>query len=270
MTTREPAVDGADQAGDPWTAERPQSAGSSQAESRASDVASEAQGQPRRVADETGTQASRVVDEAQRQVRDVAGEAKRQARDLAGETRDQVTQQASEQQRRVASHVRDLADGLSRMAEQAPAEAGLASDLARMVSERLRTVGQHLENRQPTDLLEEVRSFARARPGAFLAGALVGGFVTGRLVRGATSRTPARPSEQPASASEAFPAGSGGRYYASAADPSGGSVAGEEWNGRVPSSAEPLPVATGGGADAPPSEVYTPDRGARRGEGTGR
>ncbi|WP_018505827.1 hypothetical protein [Parafrankia discariae] len=222
------------------------------------------------MADETGTQASRVVDEAQRQVRDVAGEAKRQARDLAGETRDQVTQQASEQQQRIASHVRDLADGLSRMADQAPAEAGLAGDLARMVSERLRTVGQHLENRQPADLVEDVRSFARARPGVFLTGALLGGFVTGRLVRGATSRTPARPSGQPASPPEAFPAASNGRYYSSAADPAGGAVAGEEWNGRVPSSAEPLPVAAGGGADAPPSDVYTPDRGARRGTGTGR
>ncbi|OHV42857.1 hypothetical protein BBK14_31640 [Parafrankia soli] len=224
------------------------------------------------MADETGTQASRVVDETQRQVRDVADEAKRQARDLVGETRDQVTQQASEQQQRVASNVRELADGLSRMAEQAPAEAGLAGDLARMASERLRAVGQHLENRQPADLLEDVRSFARAHPGVFLAGALVGGFVTGRLVRGATSRTPARPSVQPTSPPETFSAATApeGRYYSSAADPAGDAVAGDERNGRVPGSAEPLPVATGAGVDAPPSAVYTPDRGARIGSDTGR
>ncbi|MEX5637847.1 hypothetical protein [Parafrankia sp. FMc2] len=213
------------------------------------------------MADETGTQVSRVVDETQRQVRDVAGEAKRQARDLAGETRDQVTQQASEQQHRVASNVRELADGLSRMAEQAPAEAGLASDLARLASERLRTVGQHLENRQPADLLEDVRSFARERPGVFLAGALLGGFVTGRLVRGATSRAPARPSVQPASPPKTFSA---------AADPAGDAIAGDRRNGRVPDSTELPPVTTGAGADAPPSAVYTPDRGARIGSDTGR
>ncbi|EIV91582.1 hypothetical protein FraQA3DRAFT_1043 [Frankia sp. QA3] len=153
-----------------------------------SQVASEAQGQASQVAGETRAQASQVASQAQRQAAEVAGEAKRQARDLVGETRGQISQQASDQQKRAASSVRQLADGLSRMAEQAPAEAGLAAELAHRAADTLHTVGGHLDSREPGELLDDVRSFARQRPGVFLTAALVGGFVTGRLVKSATAR----------------------------------------------------------------------------------
>jgi hypothetical protein len=41
-----------------------------------------------------------------------------------------------------------------------------------------------LEQREPGDLLDEVRRFARRRPGAFVLGALVAGVVAGRMTRG--------------------------------------------------------------------------------------
>lgn len=62
---------------------------------------------------------------------------------------------------------------------------GLASDLARQASGRARTLGDHLESREPSELLDDVRRFARQRPDTFLLGALAAGVVVGRLARGA-------------------------------------------------------------------------------------
>ncbi len=62
---------------------------------------------------------------------------------------------------------------------------GMASDLARQLSERVQTAADWLESREPRDLLTEVQRFARRRPGTFLAAAGVLGFVGGRATRGA-------------------------------------------------------------------------------------
>ena len=54
-------------------------------------------------------------------------------------------------------------------------------------SERGYAVADYLGNKNPMELVQELRSFASRRPGAFLLGALGAGLLTGRLVRGATA-----------------------------------------------------------------------------------
>ncbi|GMA87937.1 hypothetical protein GCM10025868_31870 [Angustibacter aerolatus] len=79
-------------------------------------------------------------------------------------------------------------------------EQGLASDLARQVADRTHTVAGWLDDREPGDVLDEVRSFARQRPGAFIGIAALAGVVVGRLGRGlkdgppetSTSSTPSQ------------------------------------------------------------------------------
>ena len=78
----------------------------------------ETEPQASQTAAEARQAASGVADEAKRQTADVAEQAKRQTRDLVSQTREQVVQQAAGQQERAASGVHDLADGLSRMADQ--------------------------------------------------------------------------------------------------------------------------------------------------------
>jgi hypothetical protein len=46
-----------------------------------------------------------------------------------------------------------------------------------------------LEQREPGELLDEVRALARRKPGTFLLGALAAGVVAGRLTRGAVDAT---------------------------------------------------------------------------------
>jgi hypothetical protein len=65
---------------------------------------------------------------------------------------------------------------------QGPSQ-GMATDLAQEVSDRVRALGSHLENRDPGQLLDDARDFARRRPGTFLLGALAAGVVAGRMFR---------------------------------------------------------------------------------------
>jgi hypothetical protein len=54
-----------------------------------------------------------------------------------------------------------------------------------MMSDRARQVGARLDGREPQELLDDVRGFARRRPGTFLLGSLAAGVLVGRLLRGA-------------------------------------------------------------------------------------
>jgi hypothetical protein len=126
-----------------------------------------------------GQVASTVADEAKH----VASQARREARDLMDEGLGQLRDQAREGQQKTAKSLRAIADQLDDMAAKAEAP-GVATDVVQEVSERARSVASWLEDREPGDLLSEVRGFARRRPGVFLAGAAVAGVLAGRLTRG--------------------------------------------------------------------------------------
>lgn len=123
-----------------------------------------------------------VADTAKEEAQRVASEATTQARSVVNDALGQVTEQSAAQKDRLASTLRTLGDDLDSMAGQG--SPGLASDLARQVSSHARSLGSHLESREPRDLLDDMRGFARRRPGTFLLGALAAGVVVGRLARG--------------------------------------------------------------------------------------
>lgn len=120
---------------------------------------------------------------AQQEAGNVASEAAAQARHVMNEAMTQVNAQSKEQQDRLAGTLRTFGDDLQSMTTQAAP--GLAADLTRQVSGYARSVGDHLQSREPGELLDDVRRFARQRPGTFLIGALAAGLVVGRLARGA-------------------------------------------------------------------------------------
>jgi hypothetical protein len=142
---------------------------------RAQEAASTAAGEGKHVAGVAKDEAATVASEAASQARSVANGV---LRDVTS----QVGEQSRTQQERLGSTLRGLGDDLEKMAAQA--DTGLAGDLAREVADRARSVSQHLEDREPGELLDDVRRFARQRPGTFLLGALGAGVVAGRLLRG--------------------------------------------------------------------------------------
>jgi ElaB/YqjD/DUF883 family membrane-anchored ribosome-binding protein len=130
-----------------------------------------------------GTQAaSDVASTAQQEATQGAREAKDQVRELWGRTRSDLTDQAATQQTRVAGGLRELSDQLGSMAGAADQD-GMAKGLVEDVARRADEAARWLDQRDPGSLLEEARSFARQRPGAFLAIAAGVGVLAGRLSR---------------------------------------------------------------------------------------
>ena len=125
-----------------------------------------------------------TAETAKQQAGEVVGEARSQAQMLLGEAKDQLTSQGTAQQHKAASGLHTLADELTGMVNGDVSQPGLASDLARQASDRVRALAGQLENRQPSELLDDVRRFARQRPGVFLLSAAAIGFIGGRLTRG--------------------------------------------------------------------------------------
>ena len=128
---------------------------------------------------------SHVAQSATDQAKQVVSETGAQARDLLGEAKGQVRHQAATQQHKAAQQLRAVAGELSEMAAKG-GQSGPATKLAQEAAQRVRGVASWLDRREPGDLLDGVRDFARRHPGQFLAGAAVAGVVAGRLTRGLT------------------------------------------------------------------------------------
>jgi hypothetical protein len=131
-------------------------------------------------------EASRVADVAKEQAKEVAAEVGTQARDLVGELKSQVRDQSISQRDRLSGTLRQFGDDLDEMNRSTPSS-GLASDLASQAAGKVREMSAFLDDHEPGELIEEIRAFARRRPGTFLLGAAIAGVVAGRLTRGAVA-----------------------------------------------------------------------------------
>ena len=155
-----------------------------------------------RAVGQTAAQAgSQVASTAADQAKEVAHETQRQAQDLLKQGQSQLKDQTVAQQQKaaqglssLAGELRSLADGTS---QGAP---GPARDLLQQASGYIEAFADKLQNREPAELLEEVRSLARRSPGMFLLGAAAAGVVAGRLTSGVR-----------AAHSDSSPSGTGGR-----------------------------------------------------------
>lgn len=127
--------------------------------------------------------ATEVAQTAAGHAKDVAAEAQSQARHLVGEARDQLRGHAGDQHRNAVTNLRSLGDELRSMA-RGTEQGGVATELVSQAADRTHGLADWLDEREPEDLLEELRGLARRHPGTFLLGALGAGIVAGRLTRG--------------------------------------------------------------------------------------
>lgn len=123
------------------------------------------------------------------QAKQVASEAGHQAKALLGQAQSELVDHASSQQNRIADQLHALSHELGTMASRSE-EDGLATDLAQQASQQLGSVAHWLQERQPGDLVSEVKDFARRKPGTFLAVAAGIGLVAGRMTRGVKAGAP--------------------------------------------------------------------------------
>jgi hypothetical protein len=124
-----------------------------------------------------------VASVAKEQAATVTSEAKTQAKNLLDQARSELGQQASTQQQRVADGLKSLSQELHSMSQHSD-QPGPAAQLARHGAQATEQVASWFDGRDPGALVDEVRSFARRRPGTFLLLAAGAGLMAGRLTRG--------------------------------------------------------------------------------------
>ena len=167
-----------------------------------------AQEKAQQTASTAADEGKKVAGTAKEEAQNVASEAQFQARSLLDDATTQVSEQSRAQRDRLVGTLHSVSQDLDKMASQADGS-GVAADLVRQVSQRTRSLGDHLDGREPNEILDDVRQFARRRPGTFLLGALAAGVVAGRLARGAkaakdgSTATTTFPPVQPASGVDA-------------------------------------------------------------------
>jgi hypothetical protein len=206
----------------------------------------EAKGVASTAADSGGQLAHTAAEE----MKQVVDGATREGRDLVQEGREQLMTQARDGQQKAARSLHTLADQLRQMSDQT-AEPGVASDVTRQVSERTRSVAQWLEHREPGELLEDVRRFARRRPGVFLAGAAIAGVLVGRVTRGAV----AHQKDETGDGGQSV----GGRPAVGQDQSAATAVGtGETGGAALPAAAVPATPTMPGGYSAPPPDPVLP------------
>ncbi len=147
------------------------------------DVAKEQAAEVADTAKEAGVQVTEAVKE---QAGQVTAEATHQAKQLLSQAQSELSEQAATTQHRLSQGLHALADELSGMARNSEQD-GVATDLARQAADRAHSAAGWLADRFWDSLLDEVRAFARRKPGTYLALALGAGVVARRLTRGLTA-----------------------------------------------------------------------------------
>lgn len=130
---------------------------------------------------EVGAGAKNVAGVAKDEAATVAHETKSAARGLLHDARAQLSDQASNQKQRAADGLKTVGSQLSSMAEGS--ESGVASDLVQNLSRRVDSAATWLSDREPGDIVNDVRRFARRNTALFLTIAAGIGVVAGRAAR---------------------------------------------------------------------------------------
>jgi len=174
-----------------------------------------AKGEARQVAGTAVDAGKEVAATAKDEAGNVVAEAKHQAASLFDTVRTETGAQASTQQQRIAEALHSLSKELGGMASSSE-ESGPLTDLAQQASSKGGEVAHWLQDREPADVLEAVRSYARRRPVTFLALCGVAGIVAGRLTRSTvanrTSLDTKDDTGQPDGHAQTYPSG----HYAAA------------------------------------------------------
>lgn len=140
--------------------------------SASSDVAADAQ-----------SKAGEVQQRAKSEVRSVASDARDQASEVLGTARRELRTQAAEQAKSLSSTLNDFSRQLGSMADGSGEPDAQVAQLARSAADSLAQRAERLDDGGIDGVVDDVKRFARNRPGAFILGSIATGFAIGRLAK---------------------------------------------------------------------------------------
>jgi hypothetical protein len=146
------------------------------------------------VSAQTGQAVGEVAGTAAEQAKAVAVEARAQAGGAIRDLRQRLVGESKGQVERLAGTVRQWADDLAGMAENASGDSP-ARSLAAQAAGQGHRAADYLDKNGAEGLVGDLQNFARRRPGAFLGGAALAGLMVGRLAKAGTkaSQAPSAP-----------------------------------------------------------------------------
>jgi vacuolar-type H+-ATPase subunit H len=159
-------------------------------------AASTATDRARELAHDASAHAGDLTGSVREHAGDVGQEMVQQGRRVIEDARGKAREEADAQSRQAVSALRQWSDRGRALAEGRTEDAGPLADYTRDLAGRVSDIADRMDQRGFDGVLDDVRSFARRRPGMFLLGAGVAGFAVGRLVRGAKD-APADPPPGP-------------------------------------------------------------------------
>ncbi|MET8758090.1 hypothetical protein [Lentzea sp. NPDC004782] len=158
-------------------------------------VRSAAQDEGSEVAQHAKQAAEQVGSTVRDQASHVTHETAAQARNVVRDVRERVAAEAEDQAVRVSKQLGRIADELGEMASTAP-PSSMTAGAIRGAADTSRQAARFLDERGAQGLLDSARDYARRKPGTFLLGAAVAGFLVGRIAKSATGGEPSRPRSQ--------------------------------------------------------------------------
>lgn len=121
-----------------------------------------------------------------------AGETlKSEAKSFAGVAQDRVRAEAQKGTKAGAKTLGDFAGAVRRAGDElAEADQSPASRLVQRAADGLETLSRNLADKDPGDLLNDLRDFGRRNPAAFIGGAMLVGLALGRFARASDEPKP--------------------------------------------------------------------------------
>jgi vacuolar-type H+-ATPase subunit H len=120
---------------------------------------------------------------AEKEARALAHDASYEAKRMVGETREQLRSQATQQTSRLAGTLRDVGSQLHEMASADGAGDGMVANATEQLAGTTTRLAERLDGGGFENAVEDVKRFARRRPGLFVLGAVGAGFAVGRLLK---------------------------------------------------------------------------------------
>lgn len=127
--------------------------------------------------------ASNVRDTAGAHARDLSQQTRSHARNIAGDASQQLWDRAEQETGRAGSALAQAGSQLQALAEGRTDDAGVFGDYAGQAAQAVNRWADAVQDRGLGGLLDDLRSVARRRPGAFLVGAVAAGVIAGRFGR---------------------------------------------------------------------------------------
>ena len=138
-------------------------------------------------------QASQLADQASAQVKSQVAGMTESARDMASNAGDKLRQAAEEQKNAGADYVSGMAGAIRQAAQGFDGQIPQAATYIRQAADQVDALSQALERRDLNELFNNLQSFARRQPTAFLGATFLAGFAAVRFLK---SSMPARSGPQ--------------------------------------------------------------------------